>query len=261
MVLGKRILKMKTKFLSVIIVIIFNSCRHEPPVLSPAANVHNTGTANNNGSGGNNNGGTVNTCDTNVIYFNQEILPIFITNCTNNNSAYAGGCHDVTFHQDGVILTSYENVMNTADVEPFNLSAGDLFEVITTNDPDKRMPPPPAAALSSDQIDKIEKWIMQGTQNLSCTNSGCDSANVSFINKVWPIINNKCKGCHSGSAPGGNIFLIDYNAVSASAASGKLMGAITYKATYQPMPKNSSKLSSCEIGVISNWIAEGRSNN
>lgn len=247
---------MKLILIAIFIVGLLGSCKHEPLTLSPAINTINTGTNNqNNNGGGNNNGGNVNTCDTNIIYFNQDILPILVSNCAKS------GCHDVTSHEEGIILNSYANVMATADVVPFNLSAGDLFEVITTNDPDKRMPPPPAAALSADQIDKIEKWIMQGAQNLTCINSGCDSTNVSYSGKIWPIINNKCKGCHSGNAPGGNVLLTDYTSVAAAAASGILMGTITHAAGSNPMPKNSGKLSSCEIGIVRNWITEGRQNN
>lgn len=252
---------MKIRIIAVVVVIFFSACKHEPPELSPSANAINNGN-NGGGSGGNNGGGNATPCDPNIMYFNKDILPIFITNCTNNNSGSSGGCHDVASHQNGIILTSYDNVMNTADVEPYDLSAGKLHEVITTNDPDDKMPPPPAAALSPQDIDKIEKWIMQGAQNLTCTSSsGCDTVNVSFSGKVWPIVNSKCKGCHSGNSPAGTIPLTDYGTVSVSIASGKFMGAITHSAGFFAMPKNSSKLSVCEIGVISNWISEGKLNN
>ena len=250
---------MKPGVLAIAAFLFLNSCKHEPLGLTPLTDDYGNDDNNNNGGGnnggGNNNGGSGNTCDTNVIYFNQDVLPILASNCAKS------GCHDVGSHEDGIILNSYANVMATADVVPYNLSAGDLYEVITTHDADDAMPPPPETSLSDEQIGIIEDWIMQGAQNLTCVNSGCDSVNVSYTGEVWPIIQNKCKGCHSGSAPGGNILLTDYNTVSTIAANPKFMGSILHASGYSAMPKNAAMLSTCEIGVLRNWIAEGKQNN
>jgi hypothetical protein len=50
-------------------------------------------------------------CDPNVVYFNQQVLPILISNCSFN------GCHDSVSHEEGVILMPYESVMATGGVE------------------------------------------------------------------------------------------------------------------------------------------------
>ena len=44
-------------------------------------------------------------CDTTIIYFNTEILPIL------NGSCAFSGCHDASTASDGVILDNYENVI------------------------------------------------------------------------------------------------------------------------------------------------------
>jgi len=101
-------------------------------------------------------------CDPQVIYFNQDVLPILNSNCA------FSGCHDAASAEDGVILESYEDVIATADVEPFNLDDSEIYEVLVDDDLDDRMPPPPTAALSSDQIQIIAQWILQGGENLEC---------------------------------------------------------------------------------------------
>ena len=63
-------------------------------------------------------------CDSNVVYFDLQVLPILQSNCA------FSGCHDATSAQDGVILESYESVMQTADVVPFDLDDSEIYEVL-----------------------------------------------------------------------------------------------------------------------------------
>lgn len=233
---------------SLLVLILISACKHEIIDIPAPAGTDNTGNNGNNG----NNGGTP--CDPNTVYFETDILPFLNSNCA------IPGCHDSQSHEDGVILNSYVNVMNTGEVQPYDLD-NDLIEAITESDPDDMMPPPPRAPLTAQQINMIQTWIMQGAQNLTCSNSTCDSTQVSYAGKVMPLINNKCKGCHTGSNPGGGITLNSYATVVASATNGSLMGTILHQSGYSPMPKNTTKLSDCEIGIIRNWIAEGMQNN
>ncbi len=193
-------------------------------------------------------------CDPDSVYFNEQILPILASNCA------FSGCHDAASHQDGVILDNYTNTMNTGDVRPFNLSGSDLYEVITENDPDKKMPPPPRTALSSAQISLIANWINQGALNISCS-SACDTNNVTFSGTIRPILQNKCIGCHSGSAPGGGINLSAYSGVYPVAVNGKLHGAVSHSAGSIAMPQNAAKLPDCEINKIGIWVNAGAPNN
>ena len=192
-------------------------------------------------------------CDPNIVYFENEVLPIIISSCSTI------GCHGNGSAQDGIELSNYAGIMDI--VEPNDPSDSELIEVITETDPDKIMPPPPNAPLSDEQINTIIAWINQGAQNNECTSTACDTSNVTFSQTVWPVIQNKCTGCHSGGSPSGGIRLENYNDVSVVAANGKLFGSINHDAGFVPMPFNSSKLPQCEIDQIEIWINDGYPNN
>lgn len=231
------------------------ACVHQPwiPDGEPVP-VDTTGTGSGNNQGGSNNNG--NPCSPDSIYFALQILPILQSNCA------MSGCHDAASAQDGVILTDYTNVMNTADVRPFDLDGSDLYEVITETDPDKVMPPPPNNTLSSDQIQLIAQWINQGALNLTCNDAiGCDTVNVSFANTVFPVLQDKCVGCHSGNNPSGGIDLNSYTTVKIQVNNGQLFGAINHESGFSPMPKGGNQLPQCEIDQVKSWIDAGAPNN
>jgi hypothetical protein len=196
-------------------------------------------------------------CDPDSVYFETDILPMLISNCA------MSGCHDDASHEDGVILTSYSKVMNTADVKPFDLNDSKLYEAITETDSDDKMPPPPNTPLSSDQVALIAKWIMQGALNITCNANfdSCDVSNVTYSGTVAPILQNFCVGCHSGSAPSGGILLNQYNAVAAVALSGQLVGSINGASGFAKMPPAGGSLSSCNIEKITKWVTDGAPNN
>jgi hypothetical protein len=249
--------------LAIFVMAIFAAgCKHEPLVVTPVpvdTTGNNGGNNNggNNGGGGGGTGGQVDACDPDSVYFENDILPILISNCAKS------GCHDAASHEDGVILDSYEHVMNTADVDPFDLDGGKLYEAITEDDSDDRMPPPPNAPLTSEQIALIAKWIMQGALNISCdVNAGsCDTSNVTYSGTIAPILQLYCTGCHSGSLLSGGIDLSVYTGVAAVAMNGSLEGAITHAAGYTPMPFGGNQLPDCEISQIIAWIDDGAPNN
>ena len=170
------------------------------------------------------------------------------------------GCHDAASHQDGVILTNYNNVMNTADIRPGRPNDSELYERIMETDPDKIMPRPPRAPLTTQQKQLIREWILQGAQNLVCQNM-CDSNSFTYNNAIRNIISNKCQGCHSGSAASGGIDLSTYSGIKAKVTDGRLWGAINHQPGFSPMPKNGAKLSDCEITQIRKWIDGGSLNN
>ncbi|MBL0343138.1 MAG: c-type cytochrome [Bacteroidetes bacterium] len=219
-------------------------------------------TNNDNGGGGNggggNGGGNGLPCNPDSIYFQQQILPFLVSNCAKS------GCHDAATAEDGVILDSYVNVMNTGEVTPFDLNDSKLWEVITTTDPDDKMPPAGEPQLNQQQIAMIAQWINQGAQNLVCDDElgPCDSTGVSYLATVKPIMQNKCVGCHTtGNSTNGFVNLSSYAGVQATAQSGALVGSIIHNPMYAAMPKNGPSLSTCEIGKIRNWVAEGALNN
>jgi mono/diheme cytochrome c family protein len=199
-------------------------------------------------------------CDPDTAYFENDILPLLQSSCG------IVGCHDPESAQDGVILTSYFYVIQTAGIEPFQPGESEIYEVITETDPDKRMPLPPNAPLTSDQKNLIYTWIAQGALNNYCEQEHCDSVNVTFTGTVFPIIQNNCYGCHSGASPGGGILLTDYNQVKSQGATphgtyGSLLGAVTWASGNIPKPQNGNKLSACDIAQIRKWIVDGMPDN
>ena len=196
-------------------------------------------------------------CDPDLVYFDMEILPILLSNCA------FSGCHNAASAQDGVILDSYENVMATADVEAFDLQGSKIYEVLTEDDEDKRMPPPPTPRLDPDKIQLIAKWILQGAEDLECdpNASGCETANMSFQADIAPVLATHCVGCHSGNAPSGGINLSNHAGVKAVADNGKLFGAISWANGFSNMPQGGAQLPSCTIDKIKSWIDDGAMNN
>ena len=196
-------------------------------------------------------------CDSQVIYFNNEILPLLRSNCAKS------GCHDAISHQEDIILDNYQNVMASGIVVPFDLNESEMFEAITENDPDKVMPEPPNQRLTADQITQIATWILQGAKDLECdaTAGQCVTTNISYSSFIAPLIATNCAGCHSGPTASGNIVLTSHAGVKTVADNGRLVGAITWATGYQQMPKGSNKLSDCKIEKIKAWINDGAPNN
>ena len=196
-------------------------------------------------------------CDPDVIYFSQDVLPILVSNCA------FSGCHDAASQEDGVILESYATVMETADVEVFNLDDSEIYEVLVDDDLDERMPPYPSSALSAAQINIIATWILQGALDLECDpNAGaCDTENVSFSGFVQPLLESHCQGCHTGASPSGGVDLSTHSAIQVYANNGKLYGAISHEAGFEPMPQGGDKLDDCSLDKIKSWIEAGALNN
>jgi mono/diheme cytochrome c family protein len=222
-------------------IILFHACRHEIP--------DNTGSGN--GGGGNNPPPTTNPCSADTVYFVNEIMPIISSNCT------MSGCHDNITHAGGIDYTSYTKIMK--HVKPGNAADSKIYKVIIKTD-NERMPPPPMPPLTQVQKDKIYKWISQGAKNNFCASS-CDTAVFTYSGAVKNIMQDKCVGCHNPASLGGNIDLSTYTATKTSALNGKLYGSVAHLAGYSPMPKNSAKLSDCEIKQIQKWVNAGAPNN
>lgn len=192
------------------------------------------------------------TCSPDSVYFVNEVLPIINSNCA------MSGCHDAATRADGVQLTSYSTIMKY--VKAGNAADSKLYKVIIDTDPGDRMPPPPRSPLTAAQIAKIQKWINQGAKNNSC-GSSCDANVFTYSGAVKTMLETKCVGCHSATNPGGNINLSTYASVRTVALNGKLYGSIAHQTGFSPMPKNSAKLSDCEITQVQRWIAAGALNN
>lgn len=90
----------------------------------------------------------------------------------------------------------------------------------------------------------------------------CDTSNSTFSAVVMPSLQTYgCLGCHSGSAPSGNVLLSNYNAIKTYVQNGKLLGSISHSGGYSPMPQGGNKMSACDINKIKAWIDAGALNN
>ncbi len=183
------------------------------------------------------------------ICFQWEVLPIIQSNCAKS------GCHDAE-GEEGVILTDYNNIVN--EVSPGNPSGSNLYEVlIASPNSEKHMPPSPNAPLTTEQQALIYNWIAQGAKNTTCP-STCDTNVFTFSGAVWPTMQLFCKGCHSGTAPSGNLSLQNYSEVVSAVDSRNLYGRITSASS--PMPP-SGLMDDCKIRQIKKWIDAGKLNN
>ena len=199
---------------------------------------------------------TIIKCDSNLVYFEQDVLPLIISNCAKS------GCHDAITHEEGYNLTSYANIMNSGIVRPNRPDNSKLIKVLT-EDGDDAMPPYPNQRLTQAQIALLTKWINQGAKDTSCTETviTCNTVNVSYSGFIAPLFTTFCNGCHSGGNPSGGILLNSYSGVKAVAQNGRLIGAISWSAGFQRMPQSGNKLSNCSIDKIQAWINDGAPNN
>ncbi len=194
-------------------------------------------------------------CNPDSVYFQQQVLPIFISNCA------MSGCHDQSTHKEGLILSSYSTIMSSGTVIPFKPGSSKAYKLIMENNLADRMPPPPSSALTAEQKNVIYKWILQGASNNACMGN-CDSSLFTYSAAIKPIITNRCLGCHSGSAPGGGgIDLSSYINVKFRVDDGKLWGSLNHMPGYSAMPKGGQKLTDCELGQFKKWIDGGALNN
>ena len=90
----------------------------------------------------------------------------------------------------------------------------------------------------------------------------CDTTStISYAQKVVPVLQQQCYGCHSGGFPSGGIAMGTYATDKAIAVNGKLYGSISYASGFSPMPKGGNKMSACNLSIIKKWIDAGSPNN
>ena len=193
-------------------------------------------------------------CDSTHIYFLNDVLPILNSNCAKS------GCHDAVTNEEGYNFSTHASAFSA--IEPGKLNQSKLYKSITESVGEKMMPPAGNSPLSTEQIDIIARWIIQGGLNDSCTadSSGCNTLNMSYANDISPIISGNCAGCHSGASPSGGINLSTYSGLAAFAGNGKLYNAIAQNGLAQSMPP-SLKLTTCKIRQIKSWVDAGYPDN
>lgn len=90
-----------------------------------------------------------------------------------------------------------------------------------------------------------------------------DTSRVSYSQDVLKVLNNgNCTGCHSDLVKNGGISVEGHSNLKTIALDGKkLLGSITHKKGYKPMPLDAAKLSEERIWVIERWINQGCKDN
>lgn len=196
-------------------------------------------------------------CDPGTVYFQEEVLPLIVSNCAQS------GCHDAASAEDGIVLDSYANILYGDDddlVVPGQPGSSELLEVMLDTDPDKRMPPPPAEPLDAAVVDVITQWISQGALNLSCSDA-CDTVDFSWSGRILPLFELQCNGCHGGPNPNAGLSLSDHSQAVTAVNYLSLMERVQHLEGFNAMPPSGSGLSDCEIAALEGWIANGMPEN
>ena len=191
--------------------------------------------------------------------YTRDILPIFSSKCSMT------GCHDAISKKSGLDMSGYAAMMayindGSAGIVPYNPNASYIYQAIRPGSGEDPMPPQGKTQLTTAELDTISSWISRGAKDTICGET-CDTTNVTFSGKVWPIIQNACTGCHSGTSPSSGISLTSFAEVNAIVTNGKLIKVIRRSPmpTY-PMPLGYT-LPHCKERTIEIWVNSGAPNN
>lgn len=194
-------------------------------------------------------------CDSSKIFFNRDILPIFVTQCG------VSGCHDSRTAEEGYVFTDYAKIIRKGFVsgKPGN---SDVYKRITTAKASDVMPPAPLNKLLPNQITAINRWITEGLKNDTCTLmlTTCDTLSVSYRNNVQPIFN-QCTGCHGPITNYSGLRLDNYQGARDALNTGRLLGALRWENGFIKMPLDLPQLVGCDIKKIEIWIKNGAMDN
>jgi uncharacterized membrane protein len=187
-------------------------------------------------------------CDPGTVYFVNQVLPILQSNCA------IPGCHDAATASDGVILSNYDDIINTGKVKAGKPNDSKIIKVMTESGGDRMPPENWGPALTPEQIAIISTWISQGAKNNVCEDLNCDTTNVTYTTSIADIITTSCVGCHKSPSPSGGVDLSSYSGVYAVAMNGKLVNVVT--GTTKLMPPG-NKMPPCKISKIQKWVSVG----
>jgi mono/diheme cytochrome c family protein len=91
------------------------------------------------------------------ISFSSEVMPILAGNCTQS------GCHGSNGGE--FELLTYDDVMKDGRVVAGDAHHSKIYTSITATSGEDQMPQPPNSPLTSEQVQTIFTWIMQGAKN------------------------------------------------------------------------------------------------
>jgi hypothetical protein len=105
-------------------------------------------------------------CGQKPVSYREQIQPILNNRCV--------ACHMTETRRMKVVLTSYDNVMNSRSVSgkealvlPGSPYQSRLYILCSTDQAHFRMPPDTSKVtpLPTEELDLLRKWIIQGTKN------------------------------------------------------------------------------------------------
>ena len=185
------------------------------------------------------------------VYFANDVLPILLKNCA------ISGCHNERDKTEGIVLTSYHNVMDKENhlVNTNEIKKSKLLSVLN-GESYHIMPPPDYPPLSNNEVQMIEKWILQGALNNYQPNLAAIE-NPSFIQDIKPIIDLYCIRCHAGNEAPANLNLEMEMQITMIANNGDLIDALKGTNNLKRMPSKSSPLPLHLQKTIENWVKNG----
>jgi hypothetical protein len=196
--------------------------------------------------------GSDDSCDPDSVYFQNQILPIFVGSCA------VTGCHDQSSREADIALISYANIMR--GIRPGDPGDSKYFKVMTLEETDDLMPLDPVTdegfRLPADQLALIEDWINQGATDNFC--ESCDTSNYTFGARIEPLFATNCTtsiGCHSSGSSNGSF--ASYAELKPFIDNGSIMDRVVVK---QDMPVV-APLQACDMEVLIKWIDDGAPNN
>jgi hypothetical protein len=106
-------------------------------------------------------------------------------------------------------------------------------------------------------IASLNSCYRDNEEDLYGNSQTCDTVNLVYSGRIQAIIANNClAGCHSQQAGSAGIILEGYINLKNEIMNGQVMCAIRHEGC-SPMPKNSAKLSNCDINALQKWIDTG----
>ena len=93
---------------------------------------------------------------------------------------------------------------------------------------------------------------------------GCQTANISYLTDVLPIIRANCYVCHDDdnfNTLGSGIDLEGYDDLKIYVDNERFFGSINREQNFSPMPRGAPKLDQCDLDKIKSWIDAGALNN
>lgn len=226
-------MRYKSLFVSTLILIATQACKHEIIIEQDPGNMNQGGV-------------TSKICNPDTVYFQRDIQPLIVSSCA------MPGCHDAITAEEDVILDSYKTIKK--EVDPGNPNNSDLYTSLFDND--DIMPPPPYPLFTDEQKALVRTWILQGALNNNCDNGECLTDGLTYNSHIKTLVDKHCTGCHSTINTQGGLLLETYEQVKISIQSEAFMNTTNHISGLSPMPPG-YKISDCEIDQLNQWITDG----